>query len=90
MSRKNLFTGEPSPPNASPPTPKNEPIARILARAQATNPLPHQRGHCGLSGLGAGRRSGSLARGHRRKERATTGRLFGIPDGPTDQRRPTS
>jgi hypothetical protein len=74
MSRKNIFTGKAIDERheAAP-----EPIARLLARAQANNPLPHLSGPRGLGGLGAGRRSGRLTRGLRRREGAWTGRWFG-------------
>lgn len=75
MSSKNIFTGEPKDAERKP---LQEPIAAILARAQANNPLPHQSGLRGLCGLGAGRRTGRLTRGRGRRERARGDLLFGI------------
>lgn len=77
MSNKNIFTGEE--PGAEP-KPPNESIARILSRAEANNPLPHQSGPRGFSGLGGGRRSGPLSGRRARRERARRGGLFGIKD----------
>lgn len=78
MSRKNLFTGQPQPPAGEAPKPLSEPIATLLARAQALNPVPHQSGPRGFSGLGAGRRNGRLTRGRAPRERVRGSQLFGI------------
>jgi len=75
MGAKNIFTGEPKGEEQKHP---HEAIASLLARAEATNPVAHQSGPRGLSGLGAGSRQGSLTHGHRRRERASSGKLFGI------------
>jgi len=76
MGSKNIFTGERR--GAEPKAP-NEPITKILSRAEANNPLPHQSGPRGFSGLGGGRRSGPLC-GGRRGKRIKVGGLFGLPD----------
>lgn len=78
MGSKNIFTGKPQGAERKAP---REPIARILSRAEASNPLPHQSGPRNFSGLGGGRRSGPLCGRRTRREQARRGSLFGIKDG---------
>ncbi len=77
MGDKNIFTGEPKGEEQKHP---HEPIASLLARAEANNPVPHQSGPRGIGGLGGGSRQGTLTRGRGRRERASRGKLFGIKD----------
>ena len=59
MSTKNIFTGKTREEEKELHVRVlSEPIARILARAEALNPLPHLSGVSGFFSLGAGRRSG--------------------------------
>ena len=78
MGNKNIFTGKPKGEEKKHP---HEAIASLLARAEATNPVAHQSGPRGISGLGAGSRQGSLTHGRGRRERASSGKLFGIKSG---------
>lgn len=78
MSKKNIFTGKLRGQEKS--VPVTEPIAKILARAEALNPLPHLSGRSGIRGLGAGRRTGPLCGRRARRERARRGEMFGIKD----------
>lgn len=77
MGSKSIFTGERR--GAERMAPK-EPITKILSRAEANNPLPHQSGPRGFSGLGGGRRSGPLCGRRARGKRISVGGLFGLPD----------
>ncbi len=77
MGTKNIFTGEPKGKEQKHP---HEPIASLLARAEANNPVPHQSGPRGIGGLGGGTRMGSLTQGRERKQRVSRGKLFGIKD----------
>ncbi|MEX1248315.1 MAG: hypothetical protein WEA61_07510 [Anaerolineales bacterium] len=77
MSEINIFTGK---PKGEEHKPKPEPTSIVLPRAEANNPVPHQSGRRGFEGLGGGRRTGGLARGHTKRERARSGPLFGIKD----------
>jgi hypothetical protein len=79
MSTKNLFTGLTREENkAINVRILTEPIAKILARAEALNPLPHLSSVNGFFSLGAGRRSGPLCGRRTRRERVSRGDLFGI------------
>ena len=81
MSTKNIFTGKTREEEKELHVRVlSEPIARILARAEALNPLPHLSGVSGFFSLGAGRRSGPLFDRRPRRERARRGELFGIKD----------
>ena len=77
MGSKNIFTGKLKDEGEKH---APEPIATILARAEAQNPVAHQSGPRGITGLGSGTRQGSLTRGSQRRERASKGDLFGIKD----------
>jgi len=78
MSKKNIFTGKLREEKKS--GPATESIAKILARAEAFNPLSHLSGRSGFLSLGAGRRTGSLCDRRTRRERARRGEMFGIKD----------
>ena len=79
--KKNIFTGETREERHTvPPADRRESIAKILARAEALNPLSHLSGRSGFLGLGAGRRTGPLCSRRIRRERARRGEMFGIKD----------